>query len=107
MSARRLYEETSYHVFPGVISVITDTPTGAPVLTPDRGFFWTGRKRVFRKSEEAEILAMIATRTGGEPYREVALATLSPEDLEVLTSEVMERLLDHYVDAERVDLPAA
>jgi hypothetical protein len=54
---------------------------------------------------EKEILKLIASKTGGDPYREVSLADLTPNELRVLSREVLEELLSHYLNADKVDYP--
>lgn len=54
---------------------------------------------------EKEILDLIATKSHGDPYREVSLQSLTPTELRLLSQEVLEELLGHYLGAAKVDYP--
>lgn len=49
---------------------------------------------------EKELLEIIKGHTDDEPYRHVSLAKLSDEDLEHLSKDILEALLEIYLDAE-------
>jgi hypothetical protein len=52
---------------------------------------------------EAEVLAIIAKETNDDPYAEISLADLEPEDLDMLDEETLEELIQVYLDQSPVD----
>lgn len=55
--------------------------------------------------QEKRILRLINSKTGGDPYREVTLSSLTSEELDLLDQPILERLLDHYLGSIKVDYP--
>jgi Reverse transcriptase (RNA-dependent DNA polymerase) len=55
--------------------------------------------------KEAAILALIGSKTGGDRYREISLKDLSLAELKVVSQDVLDDLLSHYLSEPAVDYP--
>jgi len=55
--------------------------------------------------QEGKILKLIVKKTGGDPYRDIALTDLTEDELSILSKDVLEALLGHYLASAKVDYP--
>lgn len=54
-------------------------------------------------SEEQDLMAMLKRKSGGDPYANIRLYELEPREIALLKSDVLENLLDSYLNTDDID----